>query len=133
MANSSTLLQTLQCSFPPGQKGGFSQVKQYSVVFDTLAANLTIHTTTAGKNAVVVGLSFAVAAANTLTWYSGANQLVAWENAANTRVDKPLGAGQNTLITKVGENLIAQVNTAVIPSMLVYVAELDAGLFFTPC
>lgn len=130
MANTSTLLQTLQVSFPQGARGGFSQVKQYAVAFDTLAADLTIHTTTAGKVAVVVGLKYSEAAAHSLTWKSAANVIVTLECAANTVVSEGLHTAQGaTILTKAGENLVAQVNTAVINSLVVYVAELDSGLF----
>ena len=77
MANTSTLLQTLQCTFPPGAKGGFAQVKQYAVTFDTLAVTTTLHTTTSGKVALVVGYSMSLTGATNVSWYSAANLIVA--------------------------------------------------------
>lgn len=130
MANTSTLLQTLQCTFPPGAKGGFSQVKQYAVAFDTLASTTTLHTTTAGKVALVVGYTMSFTGATNVSWYSAANLIVAKVYPTGTQAEEPLHNCPGSLImTKPGEVLAMQQNTTLVPSFVLYVAELDSGLY----
>ncbi len=132
MANTSTLLQTLQVSFPPNQKGGFAQVKQYTVFFDTLAVTTTLHTTTAGKIAMVVGYSMSPTLACNVSWYSAANLIVAKVYPADSQAEEPLHSCPGaTIITKPGEALGMQMNTALVPTFVLYVAELDGGLFLS--
>jgi hypothetical protein len=131
MANTSTLLQTLQCTFPPGAKGGFSQVKQYAVNFDTLAVTTTLHTTTAGKVALVVGYAMSPYLACNVSWYSAANLITARVYPADSQAEEPLHlALGSTIMTKPGEALGLQMNTALVPPFVLYVAEIDGGLFF---
>jgi hypothetical protein len=130
MANTSTLLQTLQVSFPPGGKGGFSQVKQYAVAFDTLAVTTTLHTTTAGKVALVVGYSMSPYLACNVSWYTGATVMLAKVYSADSQAEEPLHSCPGSLImTKPGEVLAMQMNTALVPTFVLYVAELDSGLY----
>lgn len=131
MANTATALQTLQASFPYGQKGGFSRVIQYRLTFDTLATPLTVHGTPAGKNTAIVGMQYAETTAHSLSWYSNVNLIVTLEMPANTVVNQGLGTCAGSyIITRTGEPLVAQVDTALINTMLVYVAELDGGVYY---
>jgi hypothetical protein len=130
MANSSTLVQKLPCSFA---SASFSQVFQYAVVFDTLTSDLTIHTPATGNRAAVVGVLYAEADAHNLIWKSASTTLVTLQMPASSGQFKGCGPGDGAIvIAKVNEALIAQVTTAVISSMLVYVAEISPqGLIFS--
>lgn len=129
MANAKTLIQTIPCSFHPA---GFGLVTQYEVVIDTLTSDFTIHTPTAGNRVAVVGLYYAETSAHTLIWKSGSTTLVTLDMPANSGQIKGLGVGEGALIiTAASGALVIQVQTAVIPSLLVYVAEITpAGLLF---
>ncbi len=130
MANTSTPIQTIPASF---STSGFTLVYQYAVAFDTLAADLTIHTpSSAAVRAAVVGIYYAEADAHNLIWKSAANTLVTLQMPASSGQFKGLGVGDGALVVaKAGEALIAQVTTALVASMLVYVAEIPKmGLNF---
>jgi len=130
MANTSTLIQTIPCSFATSS---FTNVYQYAVAFDTLAADLTIHTPSSPEmRSAVVGLYYAEADAHGLIWKSAANTLVTLQMPTNSGQFKGVGPGDGAIVvTKAGEALIAQVTTAVVASMLVYVAEISKnGLNF---
>ena len=129
MANTATLIQTIPCSF---STSGFSLVSQYAVAFDTLTSDLTIHTPAAGNRVALVGLYYAETDAHNLIFKSASTTLVTLQMPASSGQIAGLGTGNGALIvTKAGEALVAQVTTAVISSMLVYVAEISkAGLNF---
>lgn len=128
MANTSTLVQRIPCSFGPA---GFSQVYQYTVAFDTLTSDLTIHTPATGNRAAVVGLYYADTTAHNLIWKSASTTLVTIEKPVNSGESKGLGLDGALVVTKVSEALIAQVTTGLVSSLLVYVAEIGPeGLQF---
>ncbi len=130
MANAATLIQTIPCSF---SSSGFSNVYQYAVAFDTLSSDLTIHTPSSSEmRSAVVGIYYAEADAHNLIFKSASTTLVTLQMPASSGQLKGLGIGDGALVVaKAGEALIAQVTSAVISSMLVYVAEIPKlGLNF---
>jgi len=93
------------------------------VTFDTTAQDLTIFTPASGKMACVVGLNFSEGTAANLTVKSGSTTLVTWELATNQGVLSPIG-NHAIFCGAVGEAIKFNVS-AVISTMLVYVAEAD--------
>lgn len=126
MANAATFLALLQAKFPADRAGGFAYIAQYSCTFDTLATPLTIFTPVSGKNGIVLGYSYAATAAHDVSWYSGANLIVKYQMPANSQVFRGITSCEGSeIITKPGEALKVQIDTALINSMVVYVASLE--------
>ncbi len=129
MANTATLIQTIPCSF---SSSGFSLVYQYLLVFDSLGVDLTVHDPAADARAAVVGIYYAEADAHNLIWKSASTTLVTLAMPADSGQFKGLGIGDGAIVIgKVGEDLIANNTTSLLPSVLVYVAEIGKmGLNF---
>jgi hypothetical protein len=84
----------------------------------------------AGKVALVVGYSLSTAGATNVSWYSAANLIAAKVYPTGTQAEEPLHSCPESLImTKPGENLGMQQNTTLVPTFVLYVAELDSGLY----
>lgn len=130
MANSSTLIQSFPCAFG---SGGFVNVYQYKVIFDTLTSNLTIHTPSAAtKRCALVGCLYQEADAHSISWKTDTTTLVTLQQPVFGGQSQSLGLGNGvSIITKAGEALIAENLTATVATMLVYVAEVGKeGLLF---
>lgn len=129
MANSSTLIQKIPCSFSPA---GFSQVYQYKVVFDTLTSNLTVHAaSSATQRVALLGCIYSEADAHSLSWKSGTTTLVTLQKTTFSGANDALGLTGPTVVTVAGENLVAENLTSAIATMIVYVAEIGPeGLQF---
>lgn len=119
MANTVTLIQTIPWKFEPL---GWTQVKQYRVEFDTPDEDFTVHTTTSGMRAMIVGMEFTAPNATVLHFKSNTTLLIPWTLEAGTKYSD-VDISPSTKITKVGENLVMRCETGVIPYLLLMIAE----------
>jgi len=105
----------------------------YKVAFDTLASNLTVHTASASTQRVaLLGCVYSEADAHSLTWKSGTTTLVTLQRTTFQGDNQGLGLNGPTIITVAGENLVVENTTSLIPTMIVYVAEISPqGLIFS--
>lgn len=119
MANTATALTPIDILIGKTGKGGL--VVPYVVVFDTTASDLTVHTPASDTYAAIIGIQYAEASAHTFTVKSNTTTLVAYEMPANSGKYSELG--KIVVAAKKGESLVIRADTAVISSMLLYVAE----------
>lgn len=118
MANVANKLPAITSRRWPG-KGVFPVL----VSIDTLDEDLTVYTPAAGASAAIVGWQYAVAAAHGLTVKSGATSLVTYQMPANSGRNDAI-QGDPIIEGGVGEALKIA-SSAAIPSMLLYVAEVE--------
>lgn len=102
---------------------GYQSVTPIVCTFDTLASDLTIYTPAASNYAAIVGLVYQEADAHNLVITSGSTALVTLQRAANDGIGFAVGSGGLLFVGGLGEALKLQCTTAVIATLLVYVAE----------
>jgi len=120
MANTATALTAVPMGW--GHTGTGGLVVPIVVTFDTVGVDLTVYDTPTNVYCAIVGMQYGEASAHNLIIKSGSQTLVTLEMPVSTVVDDRIGDGFKC-ITRLGEDLIMQVTTAVISSMLVYVTE----------
>lgn len=120
MANTKTQLNRIPIIYP-----GSTDVFVYPVVitFDTTGADLSIFSPDDNKHCALVGLQYSAASAHTLTIKSGSTTLLTYQFPDNAGFSHPIG--DPILMTNEGEDLVFNVGTAAVPSMLAYVASLE--------
>jgi hypothetical protein len=122
MANTATALTKIPVQVSADFKG-YQSITPVACTFDTLALDLTIYTPAAANYAAIVGLVYQEADAHNLVITSGSTVLVTLQRAANDSAGLPVGAGGCLIVGGLGQALKLQCTTAVIASLLVYVAE----------
>jgi hypothetical protein len=121
MANTATLIASIPAHFQNASYKGLIQAK--AVVFDTADSDLEVYEPSTGAYGAILGLTYKEASAHTLTFKSASTTLLALEQAANSGVEWPLRIKEPYVVGKKGEKLYLRCTTAVVSSILLYVAE----------
>lgn len=120
MANSSTLLGSAGSNMSYFQAG----VVAYTVVLDTINADLVIDTPASDERSAIVGLIYSEPLAHDLTIKSGSTTLCVIENALNAATNvHPLGAGILGASINRGDTIVLRTTVAITAQILVYVAR----------
>ena len=121
MANAATAQTAIPVIIPDSD---ITKVVPVVITVDTVDSDIIILSPAAGKHAALLGLQYAESDAHTLTIKDQGTTLVTYQLAADKGFSVPISK-QPMHVTGEGNDLIFSVGTAVVSTMVAYVAEFD--------